>query len=171
MIIGNRTTLRAWKDQDLPILLAMRNNFALQQQLMAVPRSNSPEQVREWLSRRTKSSDSLLFVIAEKESDCAVGYLQVVGMEPTHGVGYFGICISPDAQGSGFGGEAITLLLGYLRDVLGLRKLMLEVLAQNDGALRLYKKLGFSQTGRMNKHFYLNQNYCDVILMERFIQP
>lgn len=171
MIIGDRTILRAWEDQDLPILLTMRNDFMLQQQLMALPKSNSLEQVKEWLSRRTKSSDSLLFVIAEKESNCAVGYLQVVGIEPIHGVGHFGICISPNAQSKGFGGEATTLLLRYLCDVLGLRKLMLEVLAQNDGAQRLYKKLGFHEIGRMHKHHYLDQAYRDVILMERFIEP
>ena len=168
MIIGNKTILRPWAADDLPILQSLRNDFRLQQQLMALSRPNSIEQVKEWLANRTKSSDSVFFVIATKQSDRAIGYLQVVQIDSFNGSGRFGICISPEEQGKGYGSEAITLVESYLRDVLRLRKLVLEVLA-NNRARHLYSKLGFTEVGCLRDHFYIDNKLLDVAIMEKFI--
>lgn len=169
MIIGNRIALRAWEEDDLPLLYALRNNFYIQQQLMARPRPNSMTQVREWLSRRCSESQSVFFVIAEKSTGCAVGFVQAVAIDQVNGTARLGICVMPDKQGKGFASEACRMLFLHLRETYNLRKLCLEVLAHNEGAIFLYRRLGFKEVGCMHAHYFLNQKYEDVLLMEKFI--
>jgi RimJ/RimL family protein N-acetyltransferase len=169
MVNGEKVVLRAWSPSDLPNLQLMRNDLRLQRQLMAQPRGNSLDQVKDWLHARTKLADGLFLIIACKSSDQVVGYVQVVGIDFLNGLGTLGICIAPASQGKGYGSEAITLLECYLRDVFRLRKLMLEVLAENDIAISLYVKHGYREVGRLQKHFYTGEEYGDVVIMEKLI--
>ncbi|MDE8342812.1 MAG: GNAT family protein [Acidocella sp.] len=169
MLVGDKIVLRAWSASDLPALQSLRNNLLLQRQLMTQPRGNSLEQVREWLVSRSKNTDGLFFVVASKTSDHAVGYIQIAGLDILNGLGRLGMCVAPESQGMGYGREAITLLEVYLHDVFKLRKLTLEVLADNIAALRLYSKHCFSEVGRLKEHFYLNHKYEDVVIMEKML--
>lgn len=167
MVTGKNVVLRAWSEDDLTVLQSMRNNLQLQVQLMTQARGNSFDQIKEWLRARTKSADCLFFVIAGKSSGEPVGYVQVVGMDHINGTGELGICIAPDCQCKGYGGEAITLLEGYLRDVFRLRKLTLKVLRENDIAIYLYTKHGYTEVGCLREHFYTGAHYSDVVIMEK----
>lgn len=169
MIFSDKVVLRAWIASDLPVLHSLRNNLPLQQQLMAHPKGNSPDQVMDWLSARTKSSDTLFFIIACKPSNNVLGYVQTTGIDFLNGVGKLGICIAPDSQRKGYGGETIRLLETYLRDVFQLRKLTLEVLAENNVAISLYINHGYREVGRLYAHFYINNKYSDVVMMEKLI--
>lgn len=169
MLTGEKTILRAWHSDDLPVLQMMRNDLRLQQQLMTHPRGNSIDQVKDWLNVRTKASDGLFLVIACKSSDRAVGYIQVTKLDLLNGLGRLGICIEPASQGKGYGGESIALLEQHLHRVFGLRKLTLQVLAENERAIRLYARSGYREAGRLREHFYIGGKFSDVVLMERFI--
>jgi RimJ/RimL family protein N-acetyltransferase len=169
MVIGEKVVLRAWLASDLPVLQLMRNNLRLQRQLMVQPKGNSLDQVKDWLSARTKSADGVFFVIACKSSDQPAGYIQVIGMDFLNGLGKLGICIAPDWQGKGFGGEAIALIEGYLWEVFRIRKLTLEVLAENEVAIRMYTKQRYMEVGRLREHFYTGSRYDDVVIMEKMI--
>ncbi|MDH5601813.1 MAG: GNAT family N-acetyltransferase [Gammaproteobacteria bacterium] len=171
MIVGNKIILRTWSENDLLALQTIRNDFQLQQQLMAQPRENSLEQVKQWLTKKTESEDSLLFVIEIKQSNAVAGYVQVVEINFDSGSGRLGICILPSLQGRGYGYEAITLLEKHLSEYHKLRKLVLEVLSKNENALHLYRKLKFKEVGRLRHHFFIDNEYCDSVIMEKFLQP
>ena len=169
MITGKKTILRGWEADDLPALQLLRNNFQLQQQLMSIPRANSIEQIKEWLTNKTKPAGSVFFVIADSQSNHCVGYLQVMAIDLLNGLGKLCICVSPNEQGNGYGSEAITLLECYLLDVFKLRKVFLEVLANNGRAHDLYSKLGYRECGRLQEHFFFNGKFHDLLIMEKFI--
>ena len=169
MIFGDKVILRAWMASDLPALHSLRNNLLLQQQLMAYPKGNSLDQVMDWLSTRTKSSDTLFFIISCKSSNKALGSVQTNEIDFLNGVGKLGICIAPESQKKGYGGEAIKLLETYLRDVFQLRKLILEVLAENNTAVGLYTTHGYREVGRFYAHFYIGNKYSDVVIMEKLL--
>lgn len=170
MIKGKKVTLRAWSVEDLGVLHGMRNDLSLQRQLMAHPRGNSLDQVRDWLTARAKSPEGLLLVIVNRTSGGVVGYIQAVGMDHINGIARIGICIAPESQGQGFGGEAMMLLEHYLKDVFGMRKLMLEVLAENDIAIGMYIRHGYREVGRQQQHYYFDGKYVDVVVMEKLIR-
>lgn len=169
MLIGNKVVLRAWAQEDLPALQVLRNDFPLQRQLMAQPKGNSLEQVRTWLNARTQAVDAVFFILADKTSHQALGYVQLLDINPLHGTSRLGICIGPQAQGRGCGSETLILLADYAREVFGLRKITLEVLADNDGAIRLYARLGYREVGRWLQHFHTGSGYADVVLMEKLL--
>lgn len=169
MLVGQKIELRPWSPDDLPALQSLRNNIALQRQLMSHVRGSSLEQVRDWLSAKSESADGVFFVVADKSSGHAAGYIQVIRMDLLNGTGRLGICIAPESQGKGMGGEAITLLADYLRNLFQLRKLLLEVLADNTAAIMLYTKLGFCETVRLHAHSHTGAGYSDVLVMEKLL--
>ena len=171
MLIGNKVLLRAWAAADLPALQALRNDVPLQRQLMAQPKGSSLEQVRAWLNTRSQTTDAVFFIIADRAGNQALGYVQLLDIDLFHGSGRLGICIGPQAQGQGCGGETLTLLADYVREVFGLRKILLEVLASNEGAIRLYRRHGYREVGRWLQHFRMGSGYADVVLMEKLLPP
>jgi RimJ/RimL family protein N-acetyltransferase len=170
MIEGASIRLRTWQERDLPRLQVLRNDVALQAQLLARAQGSNLEQVREWLERRTSGSDSVLFVIADRNEDEALGFIQFTGLDPIDGLADLGICLSPAAQGRGAGTEAITLALPYLVEVQRTRKLNLRVRADNERAIRCYQRLGFQPCGHLRKHIFIDGNWQDVLLMELFLE-
>ncbi len=169
MIADDRIVLRAWAQDDLDALGKLRNDLTLQEMLMSQPRPNSADRVRDWLTEKSGRDDGVFFVIAERDSNRVLGYVQVVKMNTLHGTGELGLCIGPDLQGNGYGSSAMALLEDYLQRVFGLRKLLLQVLADNEVAVNFYRKLGFDEVGRLQDHFLNNGEYRDVVIMEKFL--
>jgi len=167
MIEGHNIRLRVWREDDLPILTALRNDVDLQAQLLARVRGSNAEQVLRWLKDRT---DRLLLVISDRRSDVILGYLQVGEMNTVDRHAVLGICLAPDARGRGLGGEAINLVCDYLRNIWGMRKLSLRVRADNTAALRCYERVSFERCGLLKQHFYLDGCGRDVVLMERLLE-
>lgn len=171
MLVGKKVILRAWREEDLALLLALRNDAKLQAQLMTQPRPNSVERVKQWLSEKSSRADGVFFVVATQEDDQAIGYVQALNMNMLHGHADFGICLSSSAQGQGYGRETLTLLESYLHGTFALRKLMLQVLVENTSAIAFYRNHGFTDAGLLSGHFYLNGRFCDVAIMEKLLLP
>lgn len=170
MIEGAEIRLRSWKDEDLDTMTELRNDVPLQAQLLARVRGSDEAQVRQWLQDRSSNADSILFIIADRVSDAAVGFLQFTGVDPIDRRAELGICVSRHRQGKGFGTEAISIALPHLRDIWDLRKVSLRVRADNEGAIRCYRKIGFEQCGRLREHVYIEGAWHDLVLMEIFLQ-
>jgi RimJ/RimL family protein N-acetyltransferase len=170
MVEGTKVLLRAWSTADLDVLHRMRNDLSLQRQLMSHPRGNSLDQVRDWLVARTKATDSVFLVIEPRHSSEIAGYIQASEIDCINGLAKIGICLTPSLHGKGFGSEAMALLESYLTAVFNIRKLTLEVLADNAIAIALYTKLGYRDVGHLQQHFYFDGDYFDVALMEKLIR-
>ena len=168
---GNRIHLRVWREADLPLMTSMRNDVLLQAQLLARVRGSTVDQVRQWLKERSAGPETLLFIIADEVSDDALGYLQLVNLDPINLLGDFGICLSRDAQGHGVGRAALNALISHARDVRGLRKISLRVRADNHRAIRCYLAMGFEQCGLLRQHYLIDGIWHDIILMDLFLEP
>jgi len=169
-MLGDGTIgLRPPAEIDLPLLATLRNDVALQQLLGAVPRPNSQSKTVDWLRRYETEPDRLLFVIALEETDHAIGFLQVVGLDTVHGMGELGICLESASRGRGHAGRALALCERYLRGVFGLRKLVLHVLVSNTPAVACYDRAGYRRVGVHRRHWYQNGAYHDVLVMEKLL--
>ena len=169
MIDGTDICLRTWEDKDIPMLTTMRNDLALQAQLLARARGSRPEQVQEWLQSRSTHPDRLLFIIANRKADQALGYIQISELNTIDGYAELGICLINEARGRGLAGQAITQISNYLRDQWRLRKLGLRVRDDNRAALKCYEKAGFERCGILRQHVFIDGHWQDVVLMERFL--
>jgi len=166
MIAGDRVTLRAAKAADLPFLAGLRSNEALQRLLASRARGSSIEATKAWVERLGTDSAALLFVIADASDDAAVGYIQITGMDLVSRYAELGICLAPEHQGQGLGGEALAALEQYVARAWNLRKVVLHVLAGNDKAVALYRRHGFVDVGVLRGHFFYDGTYEDVLVME-----
>jgi diamine N-acetyltransferase len=171
VIEGASIRLRSWQESDVAAMAVLRNSVDLQAQLLARARGSDDAQVHRWLQDRSSGIDSLLFIIANRQSNSALGYMQFAGLDPIDRRAELGICIAPAAQGQGLGKEAIALALPYLRDTWGLRKLSLRVRSDNQRAIRCYLGLQFEQCGLLRQHVFISGGWHDVVLMERFLVP
>lgn len=170
MLEGQTIELRAWRDEDLPTLVALRNDLELQNLLMAQARPNSVEKVRRWLVDKSGSEDVLFFVVGARDGGRCLGYLQLYNQRPFHGTAELGICLAPDAQGRGAGREALMLVEDYARRIFSIRKIILHVLADNP-ATGFYRRVGYREVGCLQAHARIDGDYRDVLIMERLLAP
>jgi len=169
MLDGATIRLRPWQDSDLPVLTSLRNDVSLQAQLLARARGSRPEQVREWLETGSSQTDRLLFIIADRQDDQPLGFIQVSDLDLVDGHANLGICLLSQARSRGLGGQAITLLADYLHKQWRLRKIYLRVRSDNTAAIRCYEKAGFERCGLLRQHVFVEGQWHDVVLMECFI--
>lgn len=170
MIEGTSLRLRPWHEDDLPWLTELRNNIALQSQLLSRVRGSGKEQTRQWLQARSTNSNSLLFIIEGKSEMIPMGYVQFIEMDPVDRYAKLGICLVPGAEGKGKGTEVLTVTFKYLYEVLAIRKIILEVRADNACAIRCYEKLGFTKCGVFTNHKHIEGRWLDIVLMECFLE-
>ena len=67
--------------------------------------------------------------------------------------------------GSGYGSEALRLMLAFAFGQLNLNRVYLHVQADNERAVRAYRKCGFVQEGLLRQAVYKDGEYSDVLLM------
>lgn len=170
MTEGQRIRLRSWDEADLPALMAWRNDVALQAQLLARVRGSSLEQVRGWAQERSAGPHGMLRVIAAREDNRALGYLQLRGREDLVQSAQLGICLQPSSQGVGIGRETLQLLLNHVRVSWPLRMIELRVRADNTRALRCYEALGFRRCEFRQEDICIDGAWRDVVLMERAVR-
>lgn len=84
-------------------------------------------------------------------------------------IAHFGtmyIAVHDDAQDRGIGRRLMTELVS-LADARGLRRLELNVHADNERAIALYKSLGFVEEGRLREQVRRDDTYLDSLVMGR----
>lgn len=74
-----------------------------------------------------------------------------------------GIEIVKAYQGQGYGSEAIWWVLNWGFQVAGLHRIEIRALSWNEGAVRLYKRLGFVEEGRARDMFWINGGWGDEV--------
>lgn len=169
MIEGDSVRLRSWREDDIVKMTELRNDIDLQSQLLSRVRGSGNDQTRQWLQQRSSGQDSLLLIVAGKEKDNPLGYIQFINIEPFDQTAKLGICLSTEMQGKGVGFEALLLALGYLKNIWSIRKVILEVREDNKRAVKCYEKIGFIHCGKYSKHKYIDGEWRDLLLMELFL--
>ncbi|KAF2008108.1 acyl-CoA N-acyltransferase [Amniculicola lignicola CBS 123094] len=102
------------------------------------------------------------------EAGVAIGQILLAGLSPNmkhHRSAEIGIDILPPYQGKGYGTEAINWVLAHAFRRVGLHRVDIRAFEWNDGAVRLYKKLGFKEEGRKREALWHEGRWWDGIDM------
>jgi RimJ/RimL family protein N-acetyltransferase len=164
MILSERINIRPVDENDISFLIKMRNDIELQSLLLSVPKGTSYFNIQDWLNRIKNSG--LIFIISLRDSNKAIGYIQVEFTDVCQKVGLLGILIDRDYQDKRYGKETILVFKEYLKNILGIKKLLLYVDEENKIGMSLYKKVGFRVVGILKNHVVINAKDIDVVLME-----
>ncbi|KAH7098112.1 acyl-CoA N-acyltransferase [Auriculariales sp. MPI-PUGE-AT-0066] len=111
-------------------------------------------------------NNSLLYAIIETKDGEFAGAVVVEavgGARNRHGS--IAISLVRELQGRGFGTEVMRWLLEHSFNQLGLHRLSLDVLANNERAVAVYKKVGFVEEGRRRKVIWLDGDWIDIVSM------
>jgi len=79
-----------------------------------------------------------------------IGFLSLREIDRREKVARVGIGLSAEFVGQGYGTDALRAFLGYYFERIGFRRIVLDVGAVNERAVRCYRKCGFIETG---EHF------------------
>lgn len=89
------------------------------------------------------------------ESDEYLGTISLKNVDLAAGKAEYAISLRRKAQGQGIGTEATKKILEQAFDQLHLERVYLNVLADNEKAIRLYENCGFVYEGEFRKHLFL----------------
>ncbi len=166
-IDGERIALGPLRLDLLPFYQRWINSFATQRTVAQIPRPWTLEQEQVWIKGQLIAETDAAFTIYEKPELRPIGTTSLAGIDFRDGTAEFGILIGEsDRWGQGYGTETVTLMLDYAFTALGLRNVMLRVLAFNLAGLRAYQKAGFKEIGRRREGHLMNRHRYDVVLMD-----
>ena len=123
-----------------------------------------------WLSRLTAAfeRDGNLTFFAEVEGGlvgmAGAGWSSKAKLR--HVAEVYGVYVSADMRGCGFGSMLMRRLLEELRSLGQIEKARLDVNAESAAAIRLYEKLGFTIAGRARRELKVGGCYYDLHMME-----
>jgi diamine N-acetyltransferase len=135
--------LRVLTEDDLAMTLAWRNRDEVRQWFL-MSDVLTMEQHRAWFAKHQESSNAFMFIVEDVATQRAVGQVSVYAIDRDIGEAEVGRFIAaPNESGKGFIRAAIQKLIEFAFVELNLKRVFLEVVADNTRAIRLYESLGF----------------------------
>ncbi len=111
-----------------------------------------------------------VFLVAEVDGRVAgILYLARGQWPKNEHVAELSMSCLPAARGVGLGTALLEAAVQWARSV-GVRKLSLEVFSSNEPAVRLYRKLGFLEEGRLRREFEVEGKLVDGVWMARWLE-
>lgn len=104
-----------------------------------------------------------------EEEDIYLGTISLKNVDWNNKSAEYAISIRRSAQGRGVATRATKAILQYAFETLGLNKVYLNVLSDNDKAEHLYKKCGFYYVGMCEESIYIG-NICKKLKLYEITQ-
>lgn len=167
MIRGVRVYLRAVERDDL----ARCHRWMNDERLVATLAQRYPMSLAreaDWIERAARGQDpaEITLAVCLADGDRHIGNCSLSGIERENRTATLGIFIGEeDCRGRGFGAEALRLLCRFGFDELDLRKIRLDVQAENAAAIKTYERLGFKREGLLREEVYRKGRTLDVVRM------
>jgi UDP-4-amino-4,6-dideoxy-N-acetyl-beta-L-altrosamine N-acetyltransferase len=171
MIRGEKIFLRPLKYEDWEKTITWRNNLEFSSLIMSHPFPVTEELEKEWIKSvlEDKNDSSVHFGICLLDSEELIGITKLFNLNWISRTCYFGIFLgSKENRGKKYGKEVTELIIKYAFNSLNLRKILLEVITNNQPAIKLYQKIGFVIEGKLKRQYYASNAYHDVLIMSLF---
>lgn len=121
------------------------------------------EHVRWFASAMTDASKK--YWIIELDGS-PVGLVNLYDISAHHGRAYWAFYLAvPGVRGRGVGSTVERFVLRYTFENLGLDTLCCEVLATNEGVVKMHERYGFRVDGVLRKHVRKHDDRVDVVTM------
>lgn len=151
--VENETVvLRMLEESDLSLTLFWRNQEHIRQWFLTtdvIPY----ERHQAWFQRYQSLDNDFVFIILSKEFNLnPVGQISLYAIDWVSLTGEYGRLMigEPQARGKGLAKSASMLLLKVGFNILGLRRIVLEVKQDNFPAISIYQSIGFQQISSEN---------------------
>lgn len=150
--------LRDINENELKLMLSWRNEPAVRQNMYTRHIISLDEHMRWW--ERARESDACKYFMYEFQglAQGIVGFSQIDQENRNASWAFYA---APEAP-RGTGSRMEMLALDYAFGALNLHKLCCEVLAFNDGVIRLHQKFGFHVEGILREQHKVDGEFVDI---------
>ena len=155
--------------EDAAGITALRRMPGVFEQAASLPSDRSRRM--EELLRQPGQNRHFLVAVSPDNTVLGLVMLTVESNPRRRHAGGLGIMVRTDCQGRGVGSALMNAALELADSWLMLRRVELEVYADNEGAIRLYQRFGFETEGRKREAAVKDGAYADILLMARLRTP
>ncbi len=168
---GNLVLLRPIEKSDIEVLNRWKNDEEIYKYLGGGFQPISIDQQEKWLDSMIDLTGNNRRFMIETEEHHIIGMVGLYNINWIHRTCEIGMYIGEtDMHGKGYGSEACEIIEDYALRYLNLRKINLKVVGDNGLGREFWLKMGYKLIGTMTKERYINGEYCDVLLMEKFLR-
>jgi len=167
MLEGNQVRLRAIERDDLPRLHELLDDDLelLGRAEDSPPRPVSLAELEQRFDERLEEADRTVMRFGIEVDGELIGECQLHFVDHYRGTCDLGIALGRPYWAKGFGQDAVRALVAFAFRDLNLRKVGLEVLADDDRAVSAYRKVGFVEEGRRRAHSWFEGAFHDALVM------
>jgi L-phenylalanine/L-methionine N-acetyltransferase len=155
--------IRPARVEDAEDLAAIRRQPSVARYTLGLPSTRAAD-VRRRLEGLGPDDHQLVAVVDGRA--VATAGLHLLGGKQRH-VGSVGLMVHEEYRGRGIGRALTEALLDLADRYLALGRVELDVVAGNEGAIRLYERLGFEREGVKRAALVVDGRYADVLVMAR----
>lgn len=137
-----KVTIRPLKKKDAPLMLEWMTDPDIVRFFRFDASRVTLESCRAYIKSAAEMKDAAHFAIADG-NDEYLGTISLKDIDRENGCAEYAISTRKKAHGTGAALEATRLLLRYAFETLGLKRVYLNVLADNKRANAFYRKVGF----------------------------
>ncbi|MHA7242605.1 GNAT family N-acetyltransferase [Paeniglutamicibacter antarcticus] len=159
-------TLRARSEEDFDMLFQLSGDLCTWEERNAespAPLNRLAYKARLAHAETDGSAKSACFVI--DVDGTAVGSVSLFDFDELARHAEVGISLVADARGKGIGTAAVSQVVEFAFVRCNLRRVHLQVIGSNLGAIRAYEKAGFVIEGRQRQHAWVRGKYEDILVM------
>lgn len=159
-------TLRSRTDADIDVLFGIAADLSTWEERgpsSPAPLTRGSYEARLAEADADASGPNLRFVV--DVDGVAVGTVSLFDFDQLARHAEVGIALAAEARGKGIGTVAISQVVEFAFVRCNLRRLHLQVIESNVGAIRAYEKAGFVIEGRQREHAWVRGRYEDILLM------
>jgi RimJ/RimL family protein N-acetyltransferase len=120
----------------------------------------------DFFDRAMRETEKELHFAVETLAGDHIGFSGLHRIDWRQGVATTGTLLGRrDLWGQGYGTDAARLRVRHAFEVLGLRMLLSEVMADNVGSLKMLLKTGYREVGRIPRRMWKRGAYRDVVIL------
>jgi RimJ/RimL family protein N-acetyltransferase len=165
MLRGEVAGLRARQESDIPVLHAhLHDDVATRVRTDSrpwypVPPGSSPYQVTGQDGRVAVFS---VVYLADNE---LAGDALLWDIDQHNRTAHIGISLLPAFRGRRLGTDVVRVLCRYGFAILGLHRLQIETLADNDAMIQAASRAGFTREGTLRRAAWVNGDFADEVVL------
>lgn len=164
VIETKRLVLRLINKRDLPALFAVNGD---EEVFRYSPRESWKTQAdgEAWFSRVIafrKSGTTIQFVIVLRDGGRPIGTLAIFHFEESVGSAEIGYVLGREHWGKGLMKEALTGVVEFGFETLGLKRLEAELDPRNKASVKVLERVGFSHEGHRRRNYFSKGEVTDA---------
>jgi RimJ/RimL family protein N-acetyltransferase len=167
MLDGKHVHLRAIEREDLPRLHEILDDDLelLARSSDSPPRPVSLAELEQRFDERLEEPDASAMRFVIELDDEVIGECGLHFIDHYRASCHLGVALGREYWAKGLGQDAVRTLVAFAFRDLNMRKVGLEVLADDERAVGAYRKVGFVDEGRLRAHSWFEGAFHDALVM------